>query len=254
MNSSLMSYASFFYTFDDLPARPSVAQIRSKIKRGARRQHAFEHFTEQYPDDVGYRLGYVESYAENGVYDDTQYQHCYDWIEHSLTLPDCDGAHAMLRKLLADLRRQQEVLHAELGPHEDPPSDPFVLALQSGNYDVIETEFARLQLAVKPRGILGGDDERRFWRLFQMMVRIAFLRGQPEVAIEQFNQYEQQRIAVKMTPIPDLDLQEAILGYLAQQSLDSARARLSHWLANSRMPIIGDTIKQHDAFCDLCKI
>jgi hypothetical protein len=247
-----MDYESFFYTFDDLPSHPTYAQIRRKIKPGSRRQHAFKHFADIYPDAIHYRLGYAESYAENGVYDDNHYQHCFDWINDSLKLPDSDGAHAKLRILLADLRDQQRELHDELGPDPKVERDPYDAAFRSGRYDVIEDKFASLQQSLKPCGIMGGDEERLFWRLFQITIRIAFRKQNPELAIQQFDRYEEMRIAVKLTPIPDYDLQEMILGYLAQQSLQVARSRLAYWLSNSRMPTINDTVKQHAAFQDLC--
>lgn len=246
-----MRYASYFYTFDDFPPQPSAAQIRGKIQPGLRRLHAFKHFAERHPDDIRYRLGYIEAYAENGVYDDKQYQHCYDWIAHSLTLQDREGARRKLEAILAELRSQQEQLLAELGPVPEVSRDPFDAAMKRRDYDAIESEFARLREIVKPRGILGGDDEKLLWRLFQMTIRIAFTRD-PKTAMQRVDEYEQCRIAVKLTPIPDFDLQETILGFLANQSIESARAKLRFWLANSRMPCINDTIKQHDAFRNLC--
>lgn len=247
-----MGYESFFYTFDDFSSRPTHAQIRRKIKPGSRRQHAFNHFAAEYPDDIQYRLGYIESYAENGVYDDRQYQHSFDWIIDSLKLADSNGAHEKLRLLLADLQRQQCELHTELGPDREVERDPYDAAFRSGNYDIIETKFASLQQSLTPRGLMGGEDERLFWRLFQITIRIAFRNHDPELAMQCFDRYERMRIAVKLTPIPDYDLQEMILGYLAQQSLQLARSRLEHWLSKSRMPTINDTIKQHAAFRDLC--
>ena len=247
-----MNYASFFYTFDDLPPSPTVAQIRRKINSGPRRQYAFTHFCNEHPDSIEYRLGYVESYAENGVYDDGQYKHCFDWISQSLSLPDNNGVHDKLRKLQADLANQQRQMHAEIGPDPDVNRDPLDVAFKSGDYGIIESEFSSLQGAITPKGILGGADEKLFWRLFQMIIRIAFKRGEPQSAMSHLAEYEKQRIAVRLTPIPDFDLQELVLGYLAQQSVDSARSHLQRWLSNSRMPIINDTIKQHDAFRDLC--
>jgi hypothetical protein len=149
------------------------------------------------------------------------------------------------------LKKQQRELHAELGPSPAPELDIYGASFRSGRYDIIENEFTRLQQTVTPCGILGGDEEKQLWRMFQLIIRIAFKKGQPDLAIERLDRYEQTRIGVKLTPIPDFDLQELALGYLAQQSLDLARSRLKHWLSNSRMPIITDTIKQHEAFRDI---
>lgn len=246
-----MGFESFFYTFDDFPERPTYAQIRRKLKPGTRRQNAFMHFATKHPDAIGYRLGYAESYAENGIYDDSQYRQVFEWIEGSFALADADGAYVKLRALLAALQTEQRNLHEEIGPDPEIKRDPLDTAFRTGKFELIESEFTRSLQSVSPRGILGGDDEKRFWRLFQMMIRIAFQNGQPELAIERLDRYEEMRIGVKLTPIPDFDLQESILGYLAKRSPDLARSRLAHWLSCSRMPIINDTIKQHDVFRDL---
>ena len=243
-------YESFFYAFDELGERPSTERIRQAYPAGLRRLHAFRHFSNIHPDAAQYLCGYLESAAENGVYDDSQFAHCFGLIERALELPDAGDAHHRLRKLDSDLHLQQAELLAELGPErlDEPPNETSDVLFKAGRYGAIESRFTELQRTVKPRGILGGEMEKEYWRLYQYRIRIPFKQQEPEAGIREMDAYERGRIAVKLTPIPDFDVQETVIGYLAQQSVANAVKRLVHWLNNSRMPIINDVIKYHPGF------
>ena len=59
---------------------------------------------------------------------------------------------------------------------------------------------------------------------------------------------EERRFPLKLTPLPDHDIQEAILGYLATHSVDAAVERLRYWLDNSRVRNVSDVVQNHPAF------
>ena len=130
------------------------------------------------------------------------------------------------------------------------PANPMV-QFKEGNYEPIIQRYEALAATVSPRGILGPPEEKEYWSLFQYMVSIALARGETELALERLANYEEGRVAVKLTPIPEFTIQEAILGYLADSSVERARNKLQFWLSNSRMPCISDVIRNHPAFADL---
>ncbi len=152
-------------------------------------------------------------------------------------------------RLEADLRRDQAAILEECGP-EEPPVDrdrPGV-HFRSGHYRPIVARFRELQKTVRPRGILGPQEEKELWTLWQYMVRIALMKGQTWRAWWRLRAYEKGRIEVNLTPIPDFDLQEAVLGYYAARNPDKALRKLQCWLEHSRMPVISGVVRDHPSF------
>jgi len=248
----MLPYQDFFYGFDDLPEGASPADIRRACPDGLRRQHAFRHFCDLHPDDVRYLLGYLAAYAKNGVYDDQQFRHCFAEIDRGLQLNDRSGCHVKLRKLRVDLERQHAEMLEECSSESPADRDAPWFQFRSGNYDPIVLRYQELASSVVPRGILGPPEEKEFWALAQFMIRISLMRGDMQEALTRMDKYEEGRIAVRLTPMPHCDIQEAILGYLATRGIGAALERLQVWLDNSRKPIVSDVVRGHPAFRHLC--
>lgn len=135
----------------------------------------------------------------------------------------------------------------------EPPIDHTTpwFQFRSGNFAPIVSRYKELEGTVRPRGILGPPEEKEFWALSQFMIRISLMNGETDEALTRLRHYEEGRISVRLTPMPDYDIQEAILGYHAAQSLNAAVERLQFWLENSRMPTVSDVVKNHPAFSHL---
>jgi len=250
-------YRAYFYRFEDLPDRPTDEEILQTCPPGVRRLYAFERFMSRYPDDVSYVYGYLEAYANIGLYDDYNFNHCYEKIALGLSLADPADYHKKIRDFDADIRADQQRMHEELGPStedetasESENNSPRSL-FDRGEYRRLEEIFESARESIKPVGILGSQAEKDYWVLYQYMIEIAFAERDPALAMMRLDLYEQDRIAVRLTPTPNLGLQETVIGHLAQRSLEDARRRLQFWLDNSKMPCIDDIIKYHPAFADM---
>ena len=246
----MLPYQEFFYRFDDLPDEASAGQICLACRDPLRRQHAFWHFWQRHPDDVTYLHGYLAAYVENGVYDQGQFTQCFELIDSGLQLRDSSGCHSELRAIKADLECQQADFLAEGRPGPGDQDSPWS-RFRRRDFGPIEARCRELETTVVPRGILGPPEEMEYWHLLQFMIRIALVRGDVKQALAHLRQYEKGRIAVKLTPMPDFDIQEAILGYYATHSVRKAVKRLRFWIQNSRMPIVSALIKNHPAFAHL---
>lgn len=250
--NKMLPFQDYFYRFDDLGDEPSPTVIRRTYPVGERRQHAFAYFRDRHPRKVEYVLGYVEAYARNGVYDDTQFAHCFEQIAAGRQLDDKKGCHAKLEKLRGKLERQQQELHNESGQNLSEDASTPWYRFRAGEFEPIKARFAELANSVKPRGILGPPEEKEYWALYQFSIRISLVTRKTAAALQQMADFESKRIAVKLTPVPDFDLQEAVLGYDAYEEIARARERLQYWLKHSKMPIISDLIRRHPSFADLC--
>ncbi|MCP3996014.1 MAG: hypothetical protein GY722_13275 [bacterium] len=154
----------------------------------------------------------------------------------------------MLQMLKTELAAQQTAIVEECGPDSPTDADSPWLLFRSGNHQQIFARFDELESTVQPRGILGPPEEKEFWMLSQFMVRICFMKGKLADGLSRLGDYEQGRIAVKLTPMPDYDIQEAVLGHLAGRSITEALSRLQFWLDHSRMPTVSDVISNHPSF------
>ncbi|MCP4154824.1 MAG: hypothetical protein GY757_44290 [bacterium] len=245
-------YESFFFDFEKLGERPSPAKVNKAYPEGGLRLKTFEHLKETYPDDVRYIRCYLESYARAGVYDDQDFEHCFTLIRHGLSLQDKSSSHAKLRKLKDQLEKQLHEILEELGSDHIGTCEPSELTLlqRSGHHKIIEA-FESVHNSHQPKGILGGDSDRRFWYLYQMAIESYLDKQDYKQALSLMEEYETKRIKVGLTPIPDYNLQKKIIGCLAQINPSLAIKKLRYWLANSKSPCICDTIKHHKAFITL---
>ena len=155
-----------------------------------------------------------------------------------------------LLKLRSQLERQRAEIMAELGEDAFDVTEPDELyqLLWSGQYDRLIRMFEAVRRTHKPVGILGGDKDRRFWSLYQMAIHAYFEKQEYKQALSLVEEYESKRIRVALTPIPDYNVQEKVIGCLAQMNLSRAIEKLKFWLANSKAPTICDTIKHHSEF------
>jgi len=243
-------YELFFYDFDNLGDRPSPGAVATAYPEGGLRLKAFKFLHEKHPDDVRYLWHYLDSYATSGVYDDSDYKHCFTLIERGLSLPDRSDTHAKLRRLRDQLENQWDEVIADLGDDafEVTGPDELYRLLRSGQHDKLIGMFAEVRHAHQPHGILGGDKDRGYWVLFQMAIQAYFEKQDYRQALSLMEEYESKRISVRLTPIPDYNLQEKVIGCLVQIDAGQAVRKLRFWLANSKIPCICDTIKHHHAF------
>jgi len=243
-------YELYFFDFEALGDQPPPGAVTKAYPEGDLRLKAFEFLHDKHPDDVRYLWRYLNSYATRGVYDEGDYRHCFRLIEGGLSLPDKAGSHEKLRRLRDKLEKQKTEIIDALGDKalEATGPDELYRLLFSGRYDKLIGMFAELRHTHQPGGILTGARDERYWSLFQMAIQALFEKQDYQQALALMKEFESKRIAVKLTPIPDYNVQERVIGCLAQIDLRQAIRKLRLWLVNSKAPCICDTIRHHHAF------
>ncbi len=246
-------YEHFLFDFEKLGERPSPENVTNTYPEGGLRLRAFEHLQREYPDDVRYLWHYLNTHDKIGVVDDEQYTYCFWLIRRGLSLEDNAGTHSRLRRLAEQLERQRHQILDDLGEDaiQGGPPDELRRLLSSGQHDKLIELFESVRNTHDPQGILGGDEDRRFWALYGMAIFAYFEKHDHEKALSVMAEYEAKRIKVKLTPIPDHNVQERVIGCLAQMRLSLAEEKLRYWVAHSKAPCISDSIKHHAAFRDL---
>ena len=247
-------YESFFFDFASLGDEPTPKSVNAQYAEGTLRQEAYKHLMSRYPDDVRYVLHYCQTDARLGVYDDEQFAHCFRHLDCGLTLDNKGKCHENLRKLRLSLETQQAEMAAEVVMESVSEESGYHVELtrlrrEKRYADSLEL-FSEVQDHV-PAGLNGGDDDRRFWGLFQLAIDAYFEQRSPDAGLALMTRYERQRIQVGLTPIPDYTVQPKVIGCIAQKFVPEARKRLRYWLQNSKAPSICDTIKHHADFNDM---
>lgn len=248
----MLKYQSYFYTFQELGEAPSAAAIRRACKDTHRRQIAFKNFQERFPTDVTYAFGYVSSFAKNGLYSEADCDQCLSGIDAALRLKDSRGTHAKLNKLKLDVERQRMEWLKQPAGESSSDGNSIWTQFRAGNYEPVQLRFRELADSITPVGILGPPEEKEYWSLYEAMIQIAILQDDMDEAIDLMDKFEEGRRAVNLKTMPDNDLQEAILGYLAQKNEDLAKTRLQHWIDTTRIRTISPMVSAHPLFKKLC--
>jgi hypothetical protein len=238
-------FNEYLYAMPDFPDDVTAGAIRRDYPEGEVRLCAFRKACGQYPKRADLWFGLVRARIEQSLYDSTEYAECIETLENARNLETSGRTRGSIDKLLVKLVTGREQLIAEFGTDE-PRRD---IAASKSPKDRARETVARLEVLkkeVQPKGLLGaGPRDRELWYAYQTAISDLFQNRQPEEALSLLDEYHRRRVDLGLTPIPDYNLQEFIIGYLLQRSVRRARRTVKFWLANSKMPTIRDTIKHH---------
>ncbi len=214
----------------------------------------FKHFHLNNPTDVRYIVGYIDSLISEGVYDLSDIKHCETFIEQGLCLPNKGSSHKKLNSFQQQLISIKTELTFENGSQEISIVEPsgFHKQFKEKRYREILNLLEIKRRDFTPKGIIGGQEDLDFWVLFQTGIKSYFAMGKFKDAIALLNEYETERIEKGLTPIPNLALQETVIGCLLQIDKKSAQKKVQFWFDNSKMPTISDLIKNHSSLREIC--
>lgn len=137
------------------------------------------------------------------------------------------------------------------------PADPDIEGLYpedlrrlrlAGQLDELVRLHAAMRESYQPVGLLGGDEDDRYWALYELAIDAQFERQDYRGALSLLEEFESKRIALGLTPIPHDDIQKKAIGCLAQIQLALAVKKLRHWIAHSKRPYVCSTITHHASF------
>lgn len=244
-------YESFFFDFGALGEKPTPTAVRKFAPQGSLREEVFKKLSAEFPDRPDYHYEYVEARSDSGIYDAADFAECFAKIDQGLALPEKGASHRKLARIRAKIEKQKREYDEEVSEELEHDKRGLGWRYRSGDHEAIMRDFEELRAKVKPIGIIGGDEERSMWGYWLVTIEIHLDRENPKEAFRLLGEYEQGRIAVSATPLPDYAVQEKVLGYLAQHSVKKARARLGFWLANNKAGSVSELIKHNQAFADL---
>lgn len=246
-------YGEVLYQLPPFREDVSVEEIRRRVPEGRRRVRAFERACRQLPGRADLWLALVEARLACGIHDDVELGDCIDVLQSALRLEVEPRLRDQIEELVAQTEEERAVVIAEVGessPEALPPDSLAGLA-RAGRVGELRKRLSRLKAEIQPTGILGAKTDRELWETYQATIRALFLDRQPEAAVALAEEFSRRRIGVGLTPIPDHGVQELLVGYLLQVAPTKARRTITTWLANSRMPIVCDAVRQHPELADL---